>query len=137
MCTFGVLGLSCEARAAPKPPGLTFQGLALQTHHQNSTKGPQEREEKTKIVVGEKKKREISDLPTLSGPTLRDPRASKGLRRGFEGGLRRGFERKGGLRRGFEAPLPEGSQTPLERIKMRTKSGEVKEQQDQRTRFRW
>ena len=26
MCTFGVLGLSCEARAAPKPPG--FQPAA-------------------------------------------------------------------------------------------------------------
>ena len=44
MCTFGVLGLSCAS------PG-------LQKHHQNSTQGPQERERRTKIVVGGGKKK--------------------------------------------------------------------------------
>ena len=68
MCTFGVLGLSCEAPAAPKPQGLhtiktraqtcTFQGPGLQTtHHQNATKRPQERERRMKIVAGGGKKR--------------------------------------------------------------------------------
>ena len=57
MCTFGVLGLSCEAPAAPKPPGLpdspraqtcTFQGPGLQKHHQNSTRRHQRERKRTK-----------------------------------------------------------------------------------------
>ena len=56
MCTFGVLGLSCEAPAAPKPPGVshdspraqtsTFEGPGFQKHHQNSTQGPPREMEK-------------------------------------------------------------------------------------------
>ena len=65
MCTFGVLGLSCEAQAAPEATGVshdneraqtcTFEGSGLQKHHQNSAKGPT-REKRLKTVAGEGKK---------------------------------------------------------------------------------
>ena len=73
MCTFGVLGLSCEAPAAPKPPGLHttarepkrahVRALALRKHYQNSTKGLPREEERKKIVAVEGQKSEI-----LGGP---------------------------------------------------------------------
>ena len=62
MCTFGVLWLSCEAPAAPKPPEFdtttrelqtcTFEGPSLQEHHQNSTRRHPEREEKNEFCGG-------------------------------------------------------------------------------------
>ena len=54
MCTFGVLGLSCEAPAAPKPPG--FHTTARDPN-QNSMKRPPREEERMEIVAGEGKKR--------------------------------------------------------------------------------
>ena len=73
MCTFGVLGLSCEAPAAPKPRRLhttaraqtcTFQGPGLQNTSKIQRK---EREERKTIVAGEGKKSEI-----LGGPAEED-----------------------------------------------------------------
>ena len=49
-----VLGLSCEAPAAPKPPHIS--GHRRFKHHQNSTKGPPSEEERKQIVAGEGKK---------------------------------------------------------------------------------
>ena len=77
MCAFGVLGLSCEARAAPKPPGLhspraqtcTFKGSGLQKHHQNSTRRHPERHKKSEMVAGEGKKSEILGGPAEGGPS--------------------------------------------------------------------
>ena len=68
MCTFGVLGLSCEAPAAPKPPGLshdspcTFQGPGLQKHHRRHP----ERHKRAKWRAGEgvRESAQILDEPT-------------------------------------------------------------------------
>ena len=58
MCTFGLSGCRVKPRR----------------HHQNSTKGPQEREERMKTVAGEgKKKHEIFGPPLFGAPTLRAP----------------------------------------------------------------
>ena len=65
LCTFGVLGLLCEAPAAPKPPGFyttarePTDGPGLHRNHQNSTKRPK-REKKNEIGGGDgNKKSEI------------------------------------------------------------------------------
>ena len=52
LCTFGVLELSCETRAALDPPG--FQSRRFK-HRQNSTKRPPGEEQRMKIVAGEGK----------------------------------------------------------------------------------
>ena len=71
MCTFGALGLSCEAPAAQKPLALH---ASLQKHNQNSTKDPQEREEKMKTVAGEGTRN--FRHPPFGCPTLRGPHPS-------------------------------------------------------------
>ena len=71
MCTFGVLGLSCEAPAAPKPPGFHTTAQEPKRVHlrvlQNTTKIQREdpqRGKRTNFAPGEgKKKSEI-----LGGP---------------------------------------------------------------------
>ena len=63
MCTFGVLGLSCAS-----PGGPVWWG---QKHHQNSTKGPQERERRKKIVAEEGKRSAKFWALHLSGFHLR------------------------------------------------------------------
>ena len=50
-----------------------FRAPALQKHHQNSTKGSQEREERKNIVAGEGKKNAEFWAPTLRDSTLRGP----------------------------------------------------------------
>ena len=62
MCKFGVLGLSCETPAAPKPPGVSHDSPRATIEgpgHQNTTKIPredlQEREERNEIVAGERR----------------------------------------------------------------------------------
>ena len=86
MCTFGVLGLSCEALAAqsgPKPPGFHtttrepkrahLRVLAFK-NHQNSTRRPPEREEKNEFCGGRgKKKSEILGGPAAGGPAEGGP----------------------------------------------------------------
>ena len=63
MCTFGVLGLLCEAPAAPKPPG--FHTTALE----NSTRKHTVRDKKSEIGGGTlKKKCEILGGPAEGGP---------------------------------------------------------------------
>ena len=66
MCTFGVLGLSCEATRPrsrrgftrqPKSPNVHIRAPRRFKHHQNSTRRPPEREERVKIVAGEGRKR--------------------------------------------------------------------------------
>ena len=98
MCAFGVLGLSCEATAAPKPhgfhttaesPNVHISGARSSKHHQNSTRRPPKREERMKIVAGEGKKREI-----LGGPAKGFQRRGSGL--GVSGGGRSGGRRSGG-----------------------------------------
>ena len=65
MCTFGVLGLSCETPAVSR----TFLGASLQKHHQNSTKRHRERHKKERNGVGRGEKRsEILGDPTERGP---------------------------------------------------------------------
>ena len=60
MCTFGVLGLSCEAPAAPK---------AFQKHHQNSTKGPlREARKSAHLWCEREKKSEILGAAEEEGP---------------------------------------------------------------------
>ena len=66
LCTFGVLGLSCEALAAPKPPGFHttareperahFKGPGLHKKHQNSTRRLPRERKRTKMRAGEGKK---------------------------------------------------------------------------------
>ena len=71
MCTFGVLGLSCESTGGPvwwgrrgftrqpDSPDVHISGFRpSKKHHQNSTKGPQERGRRMKIVAGGGKKKE-------------------------------------------------------------------------------
>ena len=60
--TFGVLGLSCEAPAAPETAGVshdsTFEGPGLQKHHQNSSRRhPNQRKKKNEHGAGEGKQR--------------------------------------------------------------------------------
>ena len=63
MCTIGVLGLSCEALAAPKPPGfhtspnVHISRVPAFKHHQNSTKGRPRERKRTIMGAGEGKKR--------------------------------------------------------------------------------
>ena len=57
LCTFGVLGLLCEAPAALGPLGF-HQGPGLQTHHQNSTRRPPNRGKKERKLLRERKKKE-------------------------------------------------------------------------------
>ena len=68
MCAFGVLWLSCEAPARSggaagvphdnqRAQTCTFERPGLQKHHQNSTRGPPEREEKNEICGWRGKKR--------------------------------------------------------------------------------
>ena len=86
MCTFGVLGLSCETPAAPpdqaagashdspRTPNVHISGPHRFKHHQNSTKGPQESERRKKIVAEEgKKKREILGPTPFGAPPFRAP----------------------------------------------------------------
>ena len=81
MCTFGVLGLSCEAPAArsggaagvshdsPRAQTCTFQDTCASKHHQNSTRRPPERHRNSETVAGKgKKKREILGGPAEGGP---------------------------------------------------------------------
>ena len=79
MRTIAVLRLSCETPTAPGAAGVshdspraqmcTFQGSGLQKHQQNSTKGPQERERRMKIVAGGgNKKSEILGGPAEGCP---------------------------------------------------------------------
>ena len=55
MCTFGILGLLCEAPAAPKPPKF---------HEKN----PPEREERNEFCSGRGKKRELLGPPPFGAP---------------------------------------------------------------------
>ena len=55
MCTFGVLGLSCEAPEAPKR---TFECPSLQNTTKIQREPSQEREERMKFPAGERKKKE-------------------------------------------------------------------------------
>ena len=85
MCTFGLS--SCHVkprRPTRRPPGLAhdsprtpnahISGPRRFKHHQNSTKEPQERERRKKIVAGRgKKKREILPPFDPSRPHLRGP----------------------------------------------------------------
>ena len=64
MCTFGVLGLSCEAPAAPKPPGFHTTAREPKRAHlslQNTTKiqreDTQRGKKRTNFAAGEGKKR--------------------------------------------------------------------------------
>ena len=62
MCTFGVLGLSCENPGGPATMPCTFEGPRASKHHQNSTtRPPREREKKrAKMEAGKgTQKREI------------------------------------------------------------------------------
>ena len=75
MCAFGVLWLSCEAPAArsggatgvphdnQRAQTCTFERPGLQKHHQNSTRRPPERDKKSEMVAGERKKSEILGYP--------------------------------------------------------------------------
>ena len=87
MCTLGVLGLSCgkgrydaggfEAAGAshdsPRTPNVHISGPRRFKHHQNSTKGPQEREERKRLVAGEGKKSAKFWAPHPSGPHTSGP----------------------------------------------------------------
>ena len=84
MCTFGVLGLSCEAPAATNPPRVshhspraqtcTFEGPGLHKNNQNSTRRPPERHKKERNGGGKgKKKREILGGPAEAGPAESKP----------------------------------------------------------------
>ena len=55
------------AHDSPRAQMCTFQGPALQKHHQNSTQGPQERERRMKIVAEEGKKARNFGPPHPSG----------------------------------------------------------------------
>ena len=100
--------LSCEAPAAPKPPGLhttarelqtcTFQGAGVSNTTKIPRKDPQEREERKKIVAGEGKKSDILGGPEEGGS--RDGRSGGRAVRG-EGG-------PGGGRSGRRAVWEEG-----------------------------
>ena len=81
MCTFGVLGRSCETLAAPpdraagartrQPENSKrayFRAPALQKPHQNSTKGPPQEREERKLWRGGKKKARNFGPPTLGCP---------------------------------------------------------------------
>ena len=62
----GAVGVSHDS---PRAQMCTFQGSGLQKHQQNSTKGPQERERRMKIVAGGgKKKSEILGGPAEGCP---------------------------------------------------------------------
>ena len=62
----GAAGVSHDS---PRAQMCTFQGFGLQKHQQNSTKGPQERERRMKIVAGGgKKKSEILGGPAEGCP---------------------------------------------------------------------
>ena len=84
MCTFGLSGCRVKPRRPHQtgPPGLAhdsprtlnvhISGPRRFKHHQTSTKGPQERERRKKIVAGRgKKKREILGPPLFGASTFR------------------------------------------------------------------
>ena len=100
MCTLGLSGCRVKPRRphqtgpaglahdSPRTPNVHISGPRRFKHHQNSTKGPQERERRKKIVAEEGKKARNSGPPpppfgaplflwaTLQGATLRGPHMS-------------------------------------------------------------
>ena len=115
MCTFGVVGLSCET-PVPKPPGLhshnnpraqtcTFQGPGLQKHHQHSTRRHPETQKKNEMGAEEGKKRNFGRSggeeglaqggPGESKPTTTTTSPTQPGERGGEEGPRRGGGPKG------------------------------------------
>ena len=93
MCTLGVLGLSCEAPAAPKPPAgashvteaagashdspraqtRTFEGSGLQKTPKFNDKTPRERQKEQKCGGRGEKKSEILGGPAEGGPAEGGP----------------------------------------------------------------
>ena len=62
-------------------PNVAFEGPGLQKHHQNSMKGPQEREEIKKIVAGEGKKSEMFAGPAGGGGVRQRGSSGRGVGR--------------------------------------------------------
>ena len=56
----------------PRTPNVNISGRRFK-YHQNSTRRPQEREERKKIVAREGKTNAKFGAPTLRGPTIRAP----------------------------------------------------------------
>ena len=86
----------------PKAAGVhmcTFHGSGLQKHHQNSTKGPPESEERKKIVAGEGKRSEILG-PAEGGPAEGGPLRAVRRRGGPVEEVREGGGRGGAVRFG-------------------------------------
>ena len=85
MCTFGLSGCRVKpwrphqtgppglAHDSPRTPNVHISGPRRFKHNQNSTKGPQERERRKKIVAEEGKKREILGPPPFWAPPFGAP----------------------------------------------------------------
>ena len=79
----GAAGVSHDS---PRAQMCTFQGSGLQKHQQNSTKGPQERERRMKIVAGRgKKKSEILGGPAEGCPAEGGSPEGKSIGNGVQG----------------------------------------------------
>ena len=74
MCTFGVLGLSCETPAAPRTPNVQFEYPGASNTTKFPREDPQREREKERKWGREMEKKSAKFWPpTLRAPTLRAP----------------------------------------------------------------
>ena len=73
LCTLGVLGLSCEALAAEKRPGLHTTAREPESQKSKIPREDPPREGRKKENCGGRRKNAKFWVPTLRGPTLRCP----------------------------------------------------------------